>query len=223
MRYIFGLNMNCKECPFNNKKKCTATGGGISRKCANGSMKWNFGRIDMQSDWKVLDVGCGGRKGEYFKKIIEKNGVKWFGIDPKKGIRTHEGIAQNIPFKNEYFDMVYSNASMEHWVDPEYPSKEHPNRKSDQYRSKFGGKCIPCVTFEWVQKGLQEIYRVLKKDGYLVVGFPMAYEGPIFFVEEDIETIKKLFEKNLWYNVDFQEWRRDLNKIWRMVVICRRK
>lgn len=86
-----------------------------------------------QSKIKVLDVGCGaGNSEEKFK--ARNHNVDWFGLDiaesPEVNARnktegnfyTFDGI--NIPFENNYFDIIYSNQVFEHVRYPEPLLKE---------------------------------------------------------------------------------------------------
>lgn len=75
---------------------------------------------------KILDVGCG--EGSRLHKLLPKNKIGW-GIDlSAEGIKlaksqypqSHFQVAdaQNLPFKNETFDLVYSAFAIEHCTDP---------------------------------------------------------------------------------------------------------
>ena len=64
----------------------------------------------------VLDIGCG--KGTLLRKLVEDYGVEGVGIDivPTKttGITFVCAEAQNLPFKEGVFDIVYSLGVLEH-------------------------------------------------------------------------------------------------------------
>ncbi len=77
----------------------------------------------------VMDLGCGaGNSIDYFRK--KNPNVKWIGLDIESSpevnsrtradgeFRTFDGI--NIPFKEDYFDLIYCNQVFEH---VQYPRK----------------------------------------------------------------------------------------------------
>ncbi|MEM7758545.1 MAG: class I SAM-dependent methyltransferase [Cyanobacteria bacterium P01_A01_bin.40] len=82
---------------------------------------------------KILDLGCGAGNSEGKFKAHSQN-VEWFGLDidesPEVNSRTRtegnfytfDGI--NIPFADNYFDIVYSNQVFEHVRHPEALLKE---------------------------------------------------------------------------------------------------
>lgn len=71
---------------------------------------------------KVVDVGCGYGKT---RKIVEEAGGEWIGVEPfEGGAHTHLGDAQNLPFADETFDIVYMNAVLEHVPDVAKAFKE---------------------------------------------------------------------------------------------------
>ncbi len=71
---------------------------------------------------KVVDIGCGFGAT---RKIVEDAGGDWTGVEPFEGGKhTIVGDAQNLPFENESFDMVYMNAVLEHVPDPGLAFKE---------------------------------------------------------------------------------------------------
>ena len=90
-------------------------------------------RGEDKASVKVLDVGCGeGNSEEKFK--AEHKNVTWFGLDiaespevnarkdTDKNFYTFDGI--DIPFEDNYFDIIYSNQVFEHVRYPEALLKE---------------------------------------------------------------------------------------------------
>ncbi|MBU1445759.1 class I SAM-dependent methyltransferase, partial [Patescibacteria group bacterium] len=73
---------------------------------------------------KVLDIGCG--HGEFLKDIYSRT-EGTYGLDPdeaglkKNTIIKHKnvGLADEIPFENNFFDVVVSAWVLEHVADPE--------------------------------------------------------------------------------------------------------
>ncbi|MEM8718694.1 MAG: class I SAM-dependent methyltransferase [Cyanobacteria bacterium P01_G01_bin.39] len=90
-------------------------------------------KVKNQATIKVLDLGCGAGNSEAKFKAYSPN-VEWFGLDidesPEVNARnktegnfyTFDGI--NIPFADNYFDIVYSNQVFEHVRHPEALLKE---------------------------------------------------------------------------------------------------
>ncbi|MGB5709456.1 MAG: class I SAM-dependent methyltransferase [Waterburya sp.] len=88
---------------------------------------------EKKSTIKVLDLGCGEGNSEAKFKAHYQN-VEWFGLDidesPEVNARTKtegnfytfDGI--NIPFEDNYFDVIYSNQVFEHVRYPEALLKE---------------------------------------------------------------------------------------------------
>ncbi len=81
----------------------------------------NISRVN--ESYKVLDLGCGtGESLEYFTRLNNK--VDWFGIDvedsPEVRNRKNENErfisfdGVNIPFPDNYFDLIYCKQVLEH-------------------------------------------------------------------------------------------------------------
>jgi ubiquinone/menaquinone biosynthesis C-methylase UbiE len=116
-------------------------------------IEWNAIKEYVPKKSSFLDLGCG--TGYLMKKAIEDCECRVVGIDPQPllaGVRTDitenekfriiKGVAENLPFSDEYFDIIHSSHVLEH-----------------------------------VQNSLkvfQEIKRVLKVDGIIIIGVPTA-------------------------------------------------
>jgi SAM-dependent methyltransferase len=91
------------------------------------TIEYYFGKafldIANKKEYKILDLGCGeGASLNYFKGI--NNFIDWYGVDiensPEVNNRvdtnerfiTFDGI--NIPFPDEYFDLIYCHQVLEH-------------------------------------------------------------------------------------------------------------
>ena len=94
-------------------------------------ISWSKKRIikilDKYLKGMVLDAGCGSG---FFSKYFFDKGCKTFALDNSKKaldltkklderIIIKEGDVFNIPFKNEYFDVVFSDGLLEHYKNPE--------------------------------------------------------------------------------------------------------
>lgn len=71
----------------------------------------------------VCDIGCG--KGRYIKNLIKDvNGIRFCAVDISErvmesipeSVEKKAGILTNIPYENEYFDMVYVVEALEHSI-----------------------------------------------------------------------------------------------------------
>ena len=93
------------------------------------SYVWRFGqdrRLDLIRQYtdlenaRILDVGCG--LGTYVKKLLElSNHVYGVDIDPDKVAQAREQLqnihlapAEELPFPNEYFDVILLHEVLEH-------------------------------------------------------------------------------------------------------------
>ena len=117
-------------------------------------VEWNAVKPFIPVNSKFLDVGCGA--GYAMKKAIEELNCDCQGIDPDPGahgvgryeknysseINIIKATAENIPFGDESFDVVYSSHVLEHVTDE--------------------------------VKSLEEMKRVLKSNGTLIIGMPTA-------------------------------------------------
>ncbi|MFH1257799.1 MAG: methyltransferase domain-containing protein [Candidatus Micrarchaeota archaeon] len=79
---------------------------------------------------KILDVGCGGG---FIGKILKDNGNDYTGCDlqdgpirqaRKKGLKVIKAKAQDLPFKDNTFDIVIMPEVIEHFVETDKALKE---------------------------------------------------------------------------------------------------
>ena len=134
----------------------------------------------FKEDSKVLEIGCG--YVDLLKTLVGSRNVIWFGLDPNpRSIASHIGSVKKIPFSDNYFDIIYSSQSIEHW-----------------YQS--------VTTFD---EGLREIHRVLKLGGMLFIDFPIYLHGHYIFMLGKEKDINKLFESPSWIIEKNENWRKD--------------
>ena len=149
--------MNIKQIMVNQVRKPNGRLGKIIAKGMNRGhsklAKWGISHLSLKSDFKILDIGCGGGANiKNFAKIITNGKV--FGIDYsemsvyvsrkinkkniKKGIvEISQGSVSSLPFENNFFDLVSGFEAYYFWPD--------------------------------LIADLKEIYRVLKPSGYLLL------------------------------------------------------
>ena len=115
--------------------------------------KWGISHVKIESDYKILDIGCGGGANiKYFANIIADG--KIYGIDysetsvyisrkinkkniAKGTVEISQGSVSSLPYQDNFFDIVTGFEAYYFW----------PNLIED----------------------LKEIYRVLKPTGYLML------------------------------------------------------
>lgn len=102
------------------------------------------------NDLRILDVGCGtGANLEMLKQFGESEGVDVsddaLEFCRKKGLKVHKGLAEELPFADETFDLVTALDVVEHLDDDVAGLKE-------MYRIlKKGGKTLIFVpAFMWL-------------------------------------------------------------------------
>ncbi|MGC9031635.1 MAG: class I SAM-dependent methyltransferase [Minisyncoccia bacterium] len=128
---------------------------------------------------KVLDLGSGA--GQYFP-IFQKKKVEYFGLDFSEKLveiakkrypkaKFFVGDALNLPFSDNFFDKVAAIAILHHIP-------------SDELRNRF----------------LQEIYRVLKKEGILILTCWYLYKKPQKFAILKYNLLKLLKLSKLDFN-----------------------
>ncbi len=145
-------------------------------------VKYLFKRYQMKSGEKFLELGCG--RGDFLNEFTNL-GLETYAVDNndffKKNLKTDnflkiDMLKSKLPFKENYFDIIYSKSFIEHFYYPEDIFKE-------AYRIlKPGGKFIN-LTPDWetVYKGFYEDYthrtpftETSLKDIYLINGFKNA-------------------------------------------------
>ena len=118
-----------------------------------------FDELVNDKNKKILDVGCGyGTSLKYFHSLGYKN---IYGIDPDKELiktipseiaEVKIGVAQKIPYPDEFFDVVFVNGALHH-----VPSQK-----------------------EFYKEAVKELDRVLKPGGHVFFMEPARYWAKIF-------------------------------------------
>lgn len=84
-----------------------------------------FERYQIKEGDKFLDLGCG--RGEFLRGFIDC-GARGHGVDrsraaerycPEAELRTADLEHEQIPYPNNYFDVIYSKSVIEHFYYPE--------------------------------------------------------------------------------------------------------
>jgi ubiquinone/menaquinone biosynthesis C-methylase UbiE len=149
--------------------------------------EWKWLEQEIPKHSTFLDVGCGA--GYAMQKAQEKLNCVCSGIDADPGahgvgrflkdmvrpVEIKQGYAENIPFADQSFQVVFSSHVLEHVNDE--------------------------------SKSLQEMKRVLKNDGVLIIGMPTAsmaminlFSSLIFTTHIKVyELLRHLFTKESIY------------------------
>jgi ubiquinone/menaquinone biosynthesis C-methylase UbiE len=131
-------------------------------------IEWESIKKFITPSSKFLDVGCGA--GYAMIKAEAELKCICFGVDADPGahgvgrydnnncsdLNIVQGFAEDLPYNNQEFDVVYSSHVLEHVNDE--------------------------------QRSLQEMKRVLKPDGVLIIGMPTASMAWINFITQLLFT-----------------------------------
>lgn len=181
--------VSCTSCPkFSRtpKPRCSVPFGSPLRKCITASVEYHLRDV---SGLRVLEVGCG--ESSHAKFVVEASGGTWIGLDPRAGkhgkdsVRSVGGVVQQMPFKDESFDVVCGVQTLEHW---------------EEEGSRFAGLGYQSV--------LAEVWRVLKPGGWLYLDAPIHLHGAAEFIRGDIPSIEAIFREQAWQNLRMMSWRR---------------
>lgn len=87
----------------------------------------------LPEDAKIIEIGCGN--SSWLKLLKEKNPkIEIYGLDisqeaveisKKRGVKAVSGDARNMPFENNFFDLVFSFGTIEHFPETEKAIYEH--------------------------------------------------------------------------------------------------
>lgn len=168
-----------------------------------------------------LDIGCGA--GYSMKKAIMDKRCKSIGIDPKpflagvkmdhivdEGLEIKQGIAEDLPFVDNLFDVVYSSHVLEHVVDYKLTLKEMNRVLKDDGVMILG---VPTSTLAWVglipgimftthiriAKFFLSFLRKDKKIKFKHILLPVSHSKPEMTVFYDIKNYK------------IEKWRKMIN------------
>ncbi len=175
---------------------CSVPFGTPTRKCATAAIEANLNDTPAGN---VLEIGFG--RWTLARSLVRRNGGTWTGIDPgqprSEGAalgRGGYGLADDLPFPDATFDLVYGLQTFEHW-----------GQKVSSLPPADYGDC------------LREVWRVLKPGARLYLDAPMHYHGHEMFVMGDVERLRALFDESLWSDVVMERWRRDYQPLERFL------
>ena len=112
---------------------------------------------------KIAEIGCGD--GIFLKRVVNSYQVEGWGLDvstysiqrAKKqspmNIKFESGLAENLPYKSNFFDAIMCISVLEHFRGQE------------------------------INRAIKEMYRILKPGGYLVIGSPVKNPMTDFIID----------------------------------------
>lgn len=182
------LEVACQACPKYSSltSRCTVPFGTPLRKCIHASGELHFRQMAGKL---ALEIGCG--QESHTKTVIETVGGHWIGLDPRPGkegrhsIRSVGGLGQQLPFRDECFDVVFGIQTIEHWGET----------ASTYGRGDYHGEV------------LEEAWRVLKPGGWIYFDAPIHLHGTAEFIRGDMDSIRRLFQHQNWHNLQMMSWR----------------
>ena len=110
--------------------------------------KYLFDRYDLKKNSKFLELGCG--RGDFINEFSDL-GLDVYGIDlsdlvsstfPKVKFQCVDLLKENLPYPDNYFDVIYSKSFIEHFYYPEKIFEE-------SYRVLKPNGLIITLTPEW--------------------------------------------------------------------------
>lgn len=138
-----------------------------------------------QTERRVLDIGYANAENRYVSKLLSLNIPELFGIDMVHknypGIISVVGDIRNTPFPEGFFDLVLCISTI-----------EHVGKDNSVYSIPYVGK-----DNEGDFKALQEIYRIVRPRGRVVVTVPYGKSYDYgWFIHYDGARLKKLVESS---------------------------
>jgi len=181
--------INCRDCrKFDQARAaCSVPFGSPVRKCVTAAQEANLHSLDGMD---LLEIGFG--KHSIPRRLVRSAGGTWTGIEPTLprsqpatlGTGGFGHVAE-LAFPDSTFDIVVGIQSIEHWGEP-----------------------LPDPDLEiGHEKGLAEVFRVLKPNGRIYFCAPLYLHGHEMFIAGDIERIRGLFDPLPWTDVVLEIWR----------------
>lgn len=134
---------------------------------------------------RVLDIGYANAEDRYLSELLSLNIPQLFGVDmvPKSspGIISVIGDIRSTSFPDNFFDLVFCISTI-----------EHIGRDNSVYHIPYVG-----VDHEGDFKALQEIYRIVKPCGRVVVTVPYGKSYDYgWFIHYDDARLQRLVESS---------------------------
>jgi len=181
--------IDCRDCRKFDKAGavCSVPFGSPVRKCVTAAQEANLHSLDGMD---LLEIGFG--KHSIPQRLVRSAGGTWTGIEPmaprsKPATLGTGGFGHvaAIPFPDATFDIVAGIQSIEHWAEP----LPDPDLETGH------------------EKGLAEVFRVLKPGGRIYFCAPLYLHGHEMFIAGDFQRIRGLFEPLPWQDLVIELWR----------------
>ena len=189
----------CSNCPKLDAAgaACSVPFGSPIRKCVTAAQEANLHGLHGMD---MLEIGVG--KHSIPRRLVRSAGGTWTGIEPMLPRSKTAGLGRGgfghvaaIPFPDATFDIVTGIQSIEHWGEP----LPDPDLETGH------------------EKGLEEVFRVLKPGGLIYFCAPLHLHGHEMFIVGDIERIRGLFAPLPWEDIVIELWRAEHEPLERFV------
>jgi len=138
---------------------------------------------EMVVDKNAIEIGPGVSR--ILQRHCARRGYKWHGVDPRfdtnESRGCYKGIASKLPFPDGFFSLGLAFDTLEHWKE--------------------------CGDSE--EGGIAELYRVIAKDGKLIISVPIHLHGAERFIRGDTKEILDLFSQEQWELLAVDEFRKE--------------
>lgn len=167
--------------------------------------KYLINRFNLKAGFKLLELGCGrGEFLEYFQKaglICRGVDLSDYCIKNKTGLEVDclDVSKENLPYQDNYFDVVYHKSFLEHFYSPDKVMKE------THRVLKTGGRVI-VLTPDWVSQmkifwedfthcrpyTTQALHDILQIYGFSEVGAELFYQYPAIWKYPPVKILSGL-------------------------------
>jgi ubiquinone/menaquinone biosynthesis C-methylase UbiE len=129
-----GTMSMCSDCNYRKNRECLGAYTIKARKETQRFQKWIFNEIPAVKSGGLLDLGCGITPFlPFYKRIVKENDFSCYLVDPSEScikslnkmipkdfrnkIEAITGMAEDLPFDNDFFDVIIIFAAYAHFFD----------------------------------------------------------------------------------------------------------
>jgi ubiquinone/menaquinone biosynthesis C-methylase UbiE len=199
----------CSDCNYRKKRECLGAYTIKAHKETQRFQKWIFNEIPAVKNGRLLDLGCGiAPYLPFYKRLVKENSFSCYLVDPpescikslnkmipkgfRSSIKTITGMAEDLDFDNDFFDVIIMIASYAHFFDLDksleniynvlkkngtvyiYDTYEDDKRfvhskSAEKYLGKMELKRLILEQKEFREHSLPEAVNELKKGGFAII------------------------------------------------------